>query len=72
MEKHKESDRVFGPESQFSGLDMAKAEAKRMVLASDPAIRLQADACTRNGRRVRTKYRCWRNERGDFLESVLV
>lgn len=72
MEKHKESDRIFGPELPCADLDMAKAEAKRIVLASDPAIRLQADACARNGRQVRTKYRCWRNERGEFLESVLV
>lgn len=72
MENHKESDRVFGRELPCSGLDMAKAEAKRIVLTSDPAMKLQADACIRNGRQVRTKYRCWRNERGEFFESVLV
>ena len=72
MEKHYGSDRTFGPDSACSDLQTAKAEAKRMVLASDPAIRLQADACTRNGLQVRTKYRCWLNERGDFQDSVLV
>ncbi|MBZ5606172.1 MAG: hypothetical protein LAO79_28100 [Acidobacteriia bacterium] len=72
MEKHRDSDRVYGPEMPCTGLDMAKAEAKRIVLAADPAIRLQADACTRNGGHVRTKYRCWVNDRGEFLESLLV
>ena len=72
MEKHLESDRTFGPEFLCADLQTAKAEAKRMVLTSDPAVRLQADACMRNGRQVSTKYRCWLNERGDFQESVLV
>ncbi len=72
IEKHRDSDRRFGPEIQCSGLDMAKAEAKRMVLRSDPAVKLQADACARQGRMVQTKYRCWINDRGDFLESLLV
>jgi hypothetical protein len=72
MEKHKESNRTFGPELQCPGLAIAKAEAKRIVLAADPAVRLQADACARNGGQVRTKYRCWLDERGDFKESVLV
>ena len=72
MEKHRDSDGVFGPEMPCPGLDIAKAEAKRLVLASDPAIKLQADACARHGRLVRTKYRCWINDRGEFLESVLV
>jgi hypothetical protein len=72
MEKHKESDRTFGPESPCSGLAVAKAEAKRLVLSADPAVRLQADACVRNRGQVRTKYRCWVNERGDFQERTLV
>jgi hypothetical protein len=72
METHKESDRTFGPEVPCAGLAAAKAEAKRIVLSADPARRLQADACARNGGPVRTKYRCWVNERGDFQESVLV
>jgi hypothetical protein len=71
MEKHEESKHIFGPELPCSGLPMAKAEAKRMVLSSDPALRLLADACARNGGQVRTKYRCWINERGEFQESVL-
>jgi hypothetical protein len=72
METHKESDRVFGPELPCSDLGSAKEEAKRIVLASDPAVRLQADACIRKGLQVRTKYRCWRNERGEFMDSMLV
>ena len=72
MEKHRDSDRVFGPEMRCSGLDSAKAEAKRIVLASDPAVKLQADACARQGRCVQTKYRCWINDRGEFHENVLV
>jgi len=72
METHKESDRTFGPELRCAGLTIAKAEAKRMVLSSDPAVKLRADACVRNGGQVRTKYRCWLNERGDFQEAVLV
>jgi hypothetical protein len=72
MEKHRESDRTFRTEMLCSGLDIAKAEAKRIVLASDPTIRLQADACARHGRLVRTKYRCWINDRGEFLEIALV
>jgi hypothetical protein len=71
MEKHKESRNTFGPETACSGLDTAKAEAKRAVLSSDPALRLLADACTRNGVQVRTMYRCWINDRGEFRESVL-
>jgi hypothetical protein len=72
MEKHKESKNIFGPELACSGLDTAKAEAKRIVLSSDPAVRLLADACSRNGGQVRTMYRCWINDRGDFQESVLI
>jgi hypothetical protein len=72
MEKHDDSKNVFGPELACSGLDNAKAEAKRMVLSSDPALRLLADACSRNGGQVRTMYRCWINDRGDFQESVLL
>lgn len=71
MEKHKESRNIFGPEFVCSGLDTAKAEAKRMVLSSDPAVRLLADACSRNEGQVRTMYRCWINDRGEFRESVL-
>jgi hypothetical protein len=71
MEKHRDSDRVFGPELPCAGLDMAKTAAKRIVLSADPAIRMQADACVRNRGQVLTKYRCWINERGDFLENVL-
>ncbi len=72
MEKHRDSDGVFSREMPCAGLDKAKAEAKRIVLAADPAMKLQADACARSGRLVRTKYRCWINDRGEFLESVLV
>jgi len=72
VEMHKESDRTFGRELLCAGLGAARDEAKRMVLASDPALRLRADACARNRGHVQTKYRCWLNERGEFQETVLV
>ncbi|HML17258.1 MAG TPA: hypothetical protein VK419_09535 [Bryobacteraceae bacterium] len=72
MEKHKESARVFSPELPCSGLAEAQRQAKRLVLESPPNIMLQADACYRNHAQVRTKYRCWINERGEFQEHVLV
>ena len=72
MEKHRESNGAFCPEFACSGLATAKDEAKRRVLQSDPAKMLQADACYRNKGQVRTKYRCWINERGEFHEYVLV
>ena len=76
MEKHKESVPAFSAEIATSGLTHATHEAKRMVLESDPTIMLQADACCRNRdvvrSGVRTKYRCWINERGEFHESVLI
>ena len=72
MEMHKESSRTFSPERLCYGLSAAKAEAKRIVLSADPALMLQADACARNRGQVRTKYRCWVNERGEFQESNLV
>lgn len=72
METHKESPRVFSPELPCSGLAEAKKQAKRLVLESPPKVMLQADACFRNRAQVRTKYRCWINERGEFQESVLV
>jgi len=71
MEKHKLSARVFSDETQYSGLSKATEEAKRRVMESDPAIMLQADACLRSGTEVWTKYRCWINERGEFLERKL-
>ena len=76
MEKHKESVNVFSSEIVTFGLTQATDDAKRMVLESDPAMMLQADACFRNRSvvqgGVRTKYRCWINERGEFHESVLI
>ena len=72
MEKHKDSKNVFSAEIPCSGLGKATAEAKRRVLESDPAKMLQADACFRNRSEVRTKYRCWINERGEFHERALV
>jgi hypothetical protein len=72
MEKHNEGSNTFSPEVACAGLLAAKAEAKRVVLASDPAVRLLADACSRNGGQVRTMYRCWINDRGDFQESILL
>lgn len=72
MEMHKESPKVFSAELPCSGLEKAKEQAKRMVLESPPSVMLQADACFRNGEWVRTKYRCWINERGEFQERALV
>ncbi|HEX5226122.1 MAG TPA: hypothetical protein VFW44_00350 [Bryobacteraceae bacterium] len=63
---------TFGPEIACSGLVAAKAEAKRIIMASDPALRLLADACSRNGSLVRTMYRCWINDQGSFQESALL
>ena len=72
MEKHKTSTRVFSPEKPCAGLYAATNVAKQLVLASDPAIMLQADACFRNHAGIRTKYRCWRDEWGEFHEQRLV
>jgi hypothetical protein len=72
MAMHKDSARTFGPEVPCAGLAAAKEEAKRIVMNADPALRVQADACSRNRGLVWTKYRCWINERGDFQEKVLV
>ena len=60
------------PELICSALDQAIDEAKRRVLESDKSIMLQADACSRNRNLVRTKYRCWIDERGAFNERALV
>ena|ERR1700680_2927208 len=72
MEMHKESNKVFSAELPCSGLPAAKSEAKRIVMGSPPAAMLQADVCFRNRSGVRTKYRCWINERGEFQERALV
>ena len=72
MERHKESTKVFSAELACSGLQEAKDAAKRIVLESRPAVMLQADACFRNRQLVRTQYRCWVNERGEFQERSLV
>ena len=72
MERHKESKKIFGAEVPFLQLEEAKEEAKRIVMTSRPALMLQADACFRNKMQVRTKYRCWINERGEFQERALV
>jgi hypothetical protein len=53
-------------------LATAKETARKLVQNSEPKIMLQADACFRNRNEVRTKYRCWMNERGEFQESALV
>jgi hypothetical protein len=72
MEKHKESTRSFSAEIPCRGLREAEDEARRIVLGSDPAIMLLADACFRNRNQVQTKYRCWINDRGEFCEQTLV
>ena len=72
MERHKESAKTFSPELQCSDLSTAVNEAKQKVMDSDKAIMLQADACSRNRDEVRTRYRCWIDERGTFNERTLV
>ena len=59
------------PEQVCSNLDQAIDQAKRSVLESDKSIMLRADACSRNMNQVRTKYRCWIDERGGFNELAL-
>ena len=59
------------PELACYNLDQAIDQAKRSVLESDKTIMLQADACSRNMNQVRTKYRCWIDERGAFNELAL-
>jgi len=59
------------PELACSNLDQAIDQAKRSVLESDKTIMLRADACSRNMNQVRTKYRCWIDERGAFNELAL-
>jgi hypothetical protein len=72
MEKHKESKNQFSPEVPCPGLQKAKEEARRLVMQASPKLMLQADACFRNRAMVRTRYRCWINERGEFQEQALV
>jgi hypothetical protein len=59
------------PVVSFAGLGEAMGEAKRMVMESDRSIMLQSEACFINGNKVRTKYRCWIDERGSFNECAL-
>lgn len=63
--------KVLYPELACSTLGQAIEQAKRSVLESDKSIMLQADACFRNMNQVRTKYRCWIDERGTFNELAL-
>lgn len=60
------------PELACAALGQAIDQAKRRVLESDRTMMLQADACSRNRDQVRTKYRCWIDERGAFNELALV
>ena len=63
--------KLLYPELACSTLSQAIDQAKRSVLESDKTIMLQADACFRNLNHVRTKYRCWIDERGAFNELAL-
>jgi hypothetical protein len=72
VEKHKDGPRRVYVDVLCSGLATAVEEAKRIVLESDRARMLQADACFRNGDQVRTKYCCWIDERGALQERALV
>jgi hypothetical protein len=59
------------PELACFTLNQAIVQAKRSVLEADKNVMLQADACARNLNQVRTKYRCWIDERGAFNELAL-
>ena len=59
------------PELACFTLGQAIEQAKRSVRESDKTTMLQADACSRNNNQVRTKYRCWVDERGTFNELAL-
>jgi len=59
------------PEVACPTLGQAIEQAKRRVLESDRTVMLLADACSRNQNQVRTKYRCWIDERGTFNELAL-
>jgi len=72
VEKHKASTRVFSPELPCSALGTAMDAARQIVRSSDPAVMLQADVCSRNRNQVRTRYCCWINERGEFVERALI
>ena len=63
--------KVSYPELACFTLGDAIDQAKRTVLESDATIMLQSDACSRNNNQVRTKYRCWVDERGAFNELAL-
>lgn len=63
--------RQMYPELACSSLSQAIDQAKRSVLEADRTIMLQADACSRIRNQVRTKYRCWIDERGAFNERIL-
>lgn|GEM_PF-1674270 len=63
--------KVVYPELACSTLSQAIEQAKRNVLEADKNTMLQADACFRNLNQVRTKYRCWIDERGTFNELAL-
>jgi hypothetical protein len=71
-EAHKDGTRAVYPERLCSDLAKAVDEAKRMVFESERAKMLQADVGFKNGTKVRTKYRCWIDERGLLQERALV
>ena len=71
MEKHKDSEGIFGSEIFCDALPSAKARARHLVMEADPTLMLQADACSRNHMGIRTRYRCWMDERGNFHERSL-
>jgi hypothetical protein len=59
------------PELACFTLGQAIEQAKRSVLASGGTVMLRSDACFRKNNQVRTKYRCWVDERGAFNELAL-
>ena len=60
------------PEIACGALGQAIDQAKLRVMGADKTVMLQADACSRNRNEVRTKYRCWIDQRGGFNELTLV
>ena len=63
--------KLLYPDVACAALGQAIDQAKRNVLESNKTVMLRADACSRNMNQVRTKYRCWIDERGAFNELAL-
>jgi hypothetical protein len=64
-------EKLLYPDVACAALGQAIDHAKRIVMDSDKALMLQADACSRNSNKVQTKYHCWIDDRGAFNERTL-